>query len=760
MACVGFVDAARAAPKRQADSTAEWHGFADGAWKAHIDVAEFIRCNVRPYTGCSQFLSAATQRTTRLWSKLGELFELERAVGVLDVSQVPSSITAHAPGYIDRELELIVGLQTDAPLKRAVFPNGGYRVIAQALETYGYGIDRPLEETFTKHRKTHNDGVLDVYPADVHSARSSHILTGLPDAYGRGRIIGDYRRVALYGVSRLLAHKEVEKAALDAEPSSDAVIREREELCEQVRALRELIVMARAYGHDISRPAQHAREAVQWLYFGYLGAIKEQNGAAMALGRVSTFLDVYFSRDLDRGLLGESEAQELIDDLVIKLRVVRFLRPPEYQALYAGDPTWITEAIGGIADDGRPLVTKTSFRFLQTLYNLGPAPEPNLTVLWSEHLPLEFKRFCARLSLDTSSIQYASDELLRQYCGDDAAIACCVSSVRVGKQMQFFGARVNLAKCLLYAINGGRDEITGHQVMPPFDPVVGELLEIEDVLHRLDHAMSWLARTYVNAMNCVHYMHDKYAYERLAMALHDRSPLRTMAFGIAGLSVAADSLSAIENAQVKVVRDGSGLVVDYQTVGEFPTFGNNDDRVDAYAKKLVERFMAKLRQHPTYRDAMPTQSVLTVASNGMYGGDTGSTPDGRRKGQSFVPSANPAAGRGELGLINSAFSVAKIPYADCQDGISFTSNLSPNSLGKTREEQVDGLRRALDTVFRRGLFHINVNVLSRETLVDAMAHPERYPDLTVRVAGNAVQLATLTHEQRHEVIARTFHGQP
>lgn len=754
MAFAGIVDTTEAPRAAHADMPA-WQGFAGSAWKAHIDVAEFIRCNVQPYTGGAAFARGATTRTARLWRQLGELFELERAVEILDVSRVPSSITAHAPGYIDRELELIVGLQTDAPLRRAIFPNGGYRVIAETLETYGYGVDHQLEETFTRHRKTHNDGVLDVYPTDVLEACACHILTGVPDAFGRGRIVGDYRRVALYGVERLLAQKRLERASLDAEPCSESIIREREELAEQLRALYELLSMAAAYGHDISHPASSAREAVQWLYFGYLAAIKEQNGVAMAIGRVSTFLDCYFARDLARGSMSESEAQELIDDLVIKLRLVRFLRPAGHDA---GDPTWITETIGGLADDGRPLVTKTSFRFLQTLYNLGPAPEPNLTVLWSPHLPDGFKRFCARASVETSSVQYASDELLRQYCGDDAAIACCVSSVRVGKQMQFFGARINLAKCLLHAINGGRDELTGQQVMPPFDPVAGDVLELDDVLHRMDHAMSWLARTFVNAMNCIHYMHDKYAYERLAMALHDRSPLRTMAFGIAGLAVAADSLSAIEHARVEVVRDATGLVVGYRTTGSFPRFGSDDDRVDTYARRLVRRFMAKLRLHPTYRDAMHTQSVLTVTASTLYGKFTGSTPDGRRAGEPLSPSATPSNGRDEAGLIASVFSVAKIPYAECQDGISFTANLTPESLGTTREAQIQTLVKALDTSFRRGLFHINVNVLSRATLVDAMAHPERYLDVSVTVSGTAVPFLALTHEQQHDVITGTLQG--
>ena len=738
--------------------SAPWRGFDGGEWLGRIDVQDFIHHNVSPYLGDARFLAPATRRTRRLWEKLEALFELERARGVLDVSQVPSSITAHAPGYIDRELELIVGLQTDAPLKRAVFPNGGFRLVQASLRAYGFPVDPQLETIFTKYRKTHNDGVFDVYSAEVLAARSSHIVTGLPDAYGRGRIIGDYRRVPLYGVDHLIREKQQEKAELDYAPSREAIIRDREELAEQIRALEELVAMAKAYGFDIRRPANDAREAVQWLYFAYLGAIKEQNGAAMSLGRISTFLDIYFERDQRAGLLSESEVQELVDDLVIKLRIVRFLRPPEYNQLFSGDPTWVTEAVGGMADDGRSLVTRTSFRFLQTLYNLGPAPEPNLTVLWSPRLPAGFKSFCAQVSLDTSALQYESDELLREASGDDTAIACCVSAMKMGKQMQFFGARVNLAKCLLYAINGGRDEMTGKQVMPAFEPVQGDVLEIGDVMKRFDHAMSWLARTYVSAMNCIHYMHDKYAYERLEMALHDYNPLRTMAFGIAGLSVVADSLSAIEHARVEVVRDERGLVVDYRVSGDFPRFGNNDDRVDHFARALVETFMGKLRQHPTYRGATHTQSVLTITSNVVYGKHTGNTPDGRRQGEPFAPGANPSHGRDTLGMVASAFSVAKLPYDQCRDGVSLTSNLLPSSLGKNRHEQVENLTAALDGMFEQGLFHVNVNVLNRETLLDAMEHPERYPDLTVRVSGYAVNFIKLTSEQQREVIARTFHG--
>ncbi|WP_129337142.1 pyruvate formate lyase family protein, partial [Cellulomonas endophytica] len=608
------------------------------------------------------------------------------------------------------------------------------------------------------YRKTHNDGVFDVYPADVRAARSSHIITGLPDAYGRGRIIGDYRRVALYGVDALIEAKRAEKAGLDAERSVEDVIRDREELAEQLRALGELKTMAASYGHDVSRPAETAREAVQWLYLAYLAAVKEQNGAAMSLGRTSTFLDVFLERDLVAGRITEREAQELVDDFVIKLRIVRFLRTPEYDALFSGDPTWVTETIGGVGEDGRPLVTKTSFRYLQTLYNLGPAPEPNLTVFWSERLPRGFKDFCAKVSIDTSAIQYESDELIRATWGDDAAIACCVSPMRVGKQMQFFGARVNLAKALLYAINGGRDEVSGKQVSPATAPVTGDVLDYDDVMARFDGTMDWLAQTYVDALNCVHYMHDKYAYERIEMALHDREVLRTMACGIAGLSVVADSLSAIKHATVRPVRDDSGLVVDYRVEGDFPTYGNDDDRADDIAVWLVRTFMEKLRRYPTYRGALHTQSVLTITSNVVYGKSTGNTPDGRRTGQPFAPGANPMNGRDQHGVLASGLSVAKLPYSEAMDGISLTSSVLPSGLGRTAEERVANLVGLLDAYTLSSGYHMNVNVLNRETLEDAMAHPENYPQLTVRVSGYAVNFVRLTREQQLDVLSRTFHG--
>jgi formate C-acetyltransferase len=735
-----------------------WHGFRTGLWQKEINVRDFIQQNYEPYDGDDSFLAPATERTGKIWDTLKALFVEERRKGVLDVSQVPASITAHAPGYIDREHEIIVGLQTDAPLKRAIMPNGGLRLVVNALKAYGYEPDPRVVEIFTKYRKTHNEAVFDAYTADVRRCRSSHILTGLPDAYGRGRIIGDYRRVALYGVDRLIERKQDEKSSLDGALSTDAIIRDREELAEQIRALKELKQMAASYGFDISGPARTAKEAVQWLYFGYLAGVKEQNGAAMSLGRTSTFLDVYFERDLAAGILTEEQAQEIIDDFVIKLRIVRFLRTPEYDELFAGDPTWVTESIGGMGDDGRSLVTKTSFRLLQTLYNLGPAPEPNLTIWYSPRLPDGFRRFAAKVAIDTSSIQFESDEVMRRAWGDDGAIACCVSPMVVGKQMQFFGARANLAKCLLYAINGGRDEISGEQVAPAFEPVEGEVLEFDDVLVRFERMMDWLAGVYVNAMNIIHYMHDKYAYERVEMALHDYAPMRTMAFGMAGMSVVADSLSAIKYAKVRVVRDPTGLVTDYQTEGTFPLFGNNDNRVDQLAVWVVSTFMNKLRKYPTYRQAMHTQSILTITSNVVYGKATGNTPDGRRRGEPFAPGANPMHGRDSHGIHASAASVAKIPYRDAADGISLTTTLVPQGLGRIEEDRVTNLTGMLDAFFSATGYHMNVNVLNRDTLLDAVDHPEKYPNLTIRVSGYAVNFVRLTREQQMDVINRTFHG--
>ena len=750
-----------AVPSDRSDTAvpAAWEGFTTGPWTDHVDVRDFIQRNYTPYTGDASFLAGPTARTTGIWDKLSAMFPQEREKGVYDVdATTPSTITAHAPGYIDEGNEVIVGLQTDAPLKRAIMPNGGWRMVQTSLETYGYQAPQEIIDIFTKYRKTHNDGVFDVYPPNVRAARSSHIITGLPDAYGRGRIIGDYRRVALYGVDQLIAAKKLEKASLDMERSVEDVIRDREELAEQIRALGELKQMAASYGYDISQPATNAREAVQWLYFAYLAAVKEQNGAAMSLGRTSTFLDVFLQRDLESGALTEEQAQEIIDDFVIKLRIVRFLRTPEYDSLFSGDPTWVTESIGGIGEDGRPLVTKTSFRYLQTLYNLGPAPEPNMTVFWSERLPEGFKRYCAQVSIDTSAVQYESDELIRASWGDDAAIACCVSPMRVGKQMQFFGARVNLAKALLYAINGGRDEISGKQVAPVSAPVEGEVLDYDDVMAKFDKTMDWLAETYVDALNCVHYMHDKYAYERIEMALHDRTILRTMACGIAGLSVVADALSAIKHAKVTPLRTADGLVTEYAIDGDFPTYGNDDDRADDIAVWIVRRFMEKIRAVPTYRNALHTQSVLTITSNVVYGKATGSTPDGRKAGEPFAPGANPMNGRDTHGMLASALSVGKLPYSEAQDGISLTSSIVPSGLGREKDEQVTNLVGLLDAYILSSGYHMNVNVLNRETLLDAMEHPENYPQLTIRVSGYAVNFVRLTREQQLDVLSRTFHG--
>jgi formate C-acetyltransferase len=736
----------------------EWQGFTEGSWTREVNVRDFIQKNYSPYEGNADFLAAATSRTEQLWQKVLELMKLEREKGVLDVdTKLPTSITAHDAGYIDRELEQIVGLQTDKPLKRAIMPYGGIRVVKAGVEAYGYQLDPQTEETFTKYRKTHNDGVFDAYTSEMRKARKSGIITGLPDAYGRGRIIGDYRRVALYGVDRLMDDKKTQKESLELDVMDEETIRLREELSEQFRALLELKEMAAKYGCDIGHPAMTAKEAVQWLYFGYLGAVKEQNGAAMSLGRVSTFLDIYFERDLRNGAIAEVELQELIDHFVMKLRMVRFLRTPDYNALFSGDPTWVTEAIGGMSADGRTLVTKTSYRFLHTLSNLGAAPEPNLTILWSEHLPDNFKQFCAKISSDTSSIQYENDDLMRPTYGDDYAIACCVSVMRIGKQMQFFGARVNLAKTLLYAINGGKDEKSGDQVAPNFAPITAEYLDYQEVNERLQQMMAWLAKLYINTLNVIHYMHDKYCYERIEMALHDRDVYRTMACGIAGLSVVVDSLSAIKHAKVKVIRNEQGLAVDYVTEGEYPKYGNNDDLVDNIAVDLVARFMNEIRKHPTYRHATPTQSVLTITSNVVYGKKTGNTPDGRRAGEPFAPGANPMHGRDSCGAISSLSSVAKLPYSDCQDGISNTFSIVPTALGRQESDRTNNLVNLLDGYFHDGGHHINVNALDRNTLLDAMEHPENYPQLTIRVSGYAVNFIKLTREQQLDVIKRTFH---
>ena len=736
----------------------QWEGFTSGQWTQQIDVRDFIQSNYTPYTGDESFLANPTEQTETLWDKVKFLMQQEREQGVLDTdTKVVSTITSHAPGYIAQDLEQIVGLQTDKPLKRAIMPLGGIRVVKASLEAYGYQLDPQTEEIFTKYRKTHNDGVFAAYTRDMRKARHSGIITGLPDAYGRGRIIGDYRRVALYGVDRLIADKKEQLESLELDVMDESVIRLREEITEQIRALGELKAMAASYGFDISQPAANAKEAVQWTYFAYLGAVKEQNGAAMSLGRVSTFLDIYCDRDLKNGTLTEAEVQEIIDHFVMKLRMVRFLRTPDYNELFSGDPTWVTESIGGVGLDGRPLVTKTSFRFLHTLSNLGPAPEPNLTVLWSEQLPVNFKRYCAKVSAETCSLQYENDDLMRPEYGDDYGIACCVSAMRIGQQMQFFGARANLAKALLYAINGGKDEKAGEQVGPALAPITSEYLDYDEVMAKFDGLMDWLAKLYINTLNVIHYMHDKYCYERLEMALHDRDILRTMACGVAGLSVVADALSAIQYAKVKVIRNESGLAVDYQVEGDYPKYGNNDERVDSIAANLVTTFMNKLRQQKTYRNAVPTQSILTITSNVVYGKKTGNTPDGRKAGEPFAPGANPMHGRDTKGAIASLASVAKLPYEHAQDGISYTFSIVPQALGKTEADRINNLVGMLDGYFHDGGHHINVNVLDRETLLDAMEHPEQYPQLTIRVSGYAVNFIKLTREQQLDVIERTFH---
>ncbi|MBK1613099.1 formate C-acetyltransferase [Rubrivivax gelatinosus] len=736
-----------------------WEGFAGGRWETAVDLRGFIQKNYTPYAGDSAFLEGPTTRTLALWHKLQELLKQEQAKGVLDVSvDRPSTIVAHDAGYIDQDLELIVGLQTDAPLKRAIMPNGGLRMVQSGLKAYGFASDPVVDEVWTKYRKSHNQGVFDVYSAEIAKARKSAVLTGLPDAYGRGRIIGDYRRVALYGVDALRKFKQQEYKDLDAREFTEDVLRLREELSEQGRALEELKLMGAKYGFDLGRPAQNAREAVQWTYLGYLAAVKEQNGAAMSLGRVSTFLDIYIQRDIDAGLIDEARAQELIDDLVVKLRIVRFLRTPDYDQLFSGDPTWVTEGIGGVGEDGRPLVTKNSFRFLQTLNNLGPAPEPNLTVLWSEKLPQGFKDFCAKTSIDTCSVQYENDDLMRPYWGDDYGIACCVSAMRIGKQMQFFGARANLAKALLYAINGGRDEVSGEQVGPVAAPITSEVLDYDEVITRFVPTMQWLSGVYMKALNAIHFMHDKYAYERIEMALHDRDILRTMACGVAGLSVVADSLSAMRHAKVHVIRDERGLATEFRLEGHYPAFGNNDERVDSIASWIVETFMGYLRQQKAYRGATPTMSVLTITSNVVYGKKTGNTPDGRKAGEPFAPGANPMHGRDHKGAVASMASVAKLPYSCSQDGISYTFTIVPSALGADEGRRVDNLVNLIDGYFGSGGHHINVNVFDRSTLLHAMDHPELYPQLTIRVSGYAVNFIKLTREQQLDVISRTFHA--
>lgn len=738
----------------------QWKDFKKGDWKDEINVRDFIQHNYTPYEGDSRFLADATEKTKKLWNEVLNLYKKEHDSkgGVLDIdTKTPSTISAHEAGYIDKDLEDIVGLQTDAPLKRAIMPFGGIRIVEKACEAYDRKVDERVEDIFHNYRKTHNDGVFDAYTPDIRAARSSHLITGLPDGYGRGRIIGDYRRVALYGIDVLIEEKQKELDILNTDELTEEVIRSREETNEQIKALKELKVMASKYGFDISKPANNAKEAVQWLYFGYLGAIKSQDGAAMSLGRTSTFLDIYFERDLQNGVITEEEAQEIMDHFVMKLRLVRFLRTPEYNELFSGDPVWVTESIGGMGIDGRTLVTKNSFRLLHTLENLGPAPEPNLTVLWSTRLPEGFKKFTTDLSIKTSSIQYENDDLMRITLGDDYGIACCVSPMKIGKQMQFFGARANLAKTLLYAINGGKDEKTGKQITPLYQPITSEYLNYDEVMQKFDQMMDYVAKIYIKALNAIHYMHDKYCYEAIEMALHDKDIIRTMACGIAGLSVVADSLSAIKYAKVKVIRDETGLAVDYEIEGDYPKFGNDDDRVDQIAVDVTKTFMNKLRKHQTYRNSKHTLSILTITSNVVYGKATGNTPDGRRAGEPFGPGANPLHGRDVNGAISVMNSIAKLPFDSAEDGISYTFSITPGTLGKTEDERVNNLVSMLDGYFSQTGHHINVNVFDRALLEDAMEHPEKYPQLTIRVSGYAVNFTKLTREQQLDVIHRTIH---
>ena len=735
-----------------------WAGFKGDLWKKEINVRDFIQHNYTPYEGDGSFLKPSSEKTRKVWNKLTEMFKTEREKGVYDAeTKLPQSITTYGPGYIDQENEVIVGLQTDAPLKRGIFPKGGIRMVENSLEAYGYHLDPMTKEIFTKYRKTHNEGVFSAYTEEMLAARRSAIITGLPDAYGRGRIIGDYRRVALYGTARLIEDKKRFQKRLDIQELNDEIIRNREEVTEQIRALQDFEKMCAAYGFDVTRPAKDAREAVQFVYLAYLAAVKDQDGAAMSIGRTSTFLDIYIEKDIREGKLTEEEAQELVDQMIIKLRIVRFLRTPEYNDLFSGDPVWVTESLGGMGVDGRTLVTKTCFRYLHTLYNLGPAPEPNLTVLWAEKLPENWKKFCAKVSIDTSAIQYENDDLMRVDYGDDYGIACCVSPMKIGKQMQFFGARANLAKCLLYAINGGRDERTGVQVAPKFEPITSEYLDYDEVMEKYEQMMRWLAKVYVNALKIIHYMHDKYDYEAYEMALHDGDVQRIRATGIAGLSIVADSLAAIRDCRVKVIRDERGLAVDFEREGDYVPYGNNDDRTDAIAVEITEKFMDYLRQHETYRNAIPTQSILTITSNVVYGKKTGTTPDGRRGGTPFAPGANPMNGRDTKGAVAALSSVAKLPFHHAHDGISYTFAISPGTLGKERGIQVDNLVSLLDGYFTPdGGQHLNVNVFDRELLVDAMEHPEKYPQLTIRVSGYAVNFVKLTREQQLDVLSRTI----
>ena len=735
-----------------------WAGFKGELWKKEINVRDFIQNNYTPYTGDDSFLKPSSEKTRKVWNKLTEMFKVEREKGVYDTeTKLPQSITTYGPGYIDKDNEVVVGLQTDAPLKRGIFPKGGIRMVENSLEAYGYHLDPMTKEIFTKYRKTHNEGVFSAYTEEMLAARRSAIITGLPDAYGRGRIIGDYRRVALYGTARLIEDKKQFQKRLDIQELNDEIIRNREEVTEQIHALQDFEKMCAAYGFDVTRPAKDAREAVQFVYLAYLAAVKDQDGAAMSIGRTSTFLDIYIEKDIREGKLTEEEAQELVDQMIIKLRIVRFLRTPEYNDLFSGDPVWVTESLGGMGIDGRTLVTKTCFRYLHTLYNLGPAPEPNLTVLWADKLPENWKKFCAKVSIDTSAIQYENDDLMRVDYGDDYGIACCVSPMKIGKQMQFFGARANLAKCLLYAINGGRDERTGVQGAPKFEPITSEYLDYNEVMEKYEQMMRWLAKVYVNALKIIHYMHDKYDYEAYEMALHDGDVQRIRATGIAGLSIVADSLAAIRDCKVKVIRDERGLAVDFEREGEYIPYGNNDDRTDAIAVEITEKFMNYLRQHETYRNAVATQSILTITSNVVYGKKTGTTPDGRQGGTPFAPGANPMNGRDVKGAVAALASVAKLPFHHAHDGISYTFAISPATLGKERDIQVSNLVGLLDGYFTPdGGQHLNVNVFDKDLLVDAMEHPEKYPQLTIRVSGYAVNFVKLTREQQLDVISRTI----
>ncbi len=741
------------------DFKKEWEGFLSGLWSQEINVANFIRTNYTPYEGDSSFLVGATENTKKLWLEVLKLYEKERENGgVLACSaDVASTITSHKPGYIDKDLEVIVGLQTDEPLKRAIMPEGGIRIVEKSCGAYGFEVSEKIKDIYTHYRKTHNDGVFEAYTPEIRRARSNKLLTGLPDGYGRGRIIGDYRRVALYGVDELIKQKKEDFDNTVGVWMSPSIVQQREEINEQIKALEELKKMALSYGFDISKPASNAKEAIQWVYFAYLGTVKQQNGAAMSLGRVSTFLDIYIERDLKNGKITEEDAQEMMDHFVMKLRMIRFIRTPEYNELFSGDPVWVTESVGGMGLDGRTLVTKNSFRLVHTLETMGTAPEPNITVLWSTRLPKGFKDYVTKISIETSSIQYENDDQMRDYLGDDYGIACCVSPMRIGKQMQFFGARANLAKTLLYAINGGVDEVSKKQVAPKFAPITSEYLDYNEVWDRYMQMMDYVAKIYMDALNIIHYMHDKYSYESLAMALHDKEIIRTMAGGIAGLSIAADSFSAMKYAKVKTIRDENGIVVDYEIEGDFPKYGNDDDRVDEIAVKIQKAFMERFRKQKTYRGAKPTLGILTITSNVVYGKATGNTPDGRRAGEPFGPGANPIHGRDTNGAVAVLNSLAKLNYSQSEDGISYTFAIVPSALGEDINMRVKNLTALLDGYFSQLSHHVNVNVFNRELLIDAMEHPEKYPQLTIRVSGYAVNFTKLTRDQQLDVINRTIH---